>query len=637
MLKSKNTKKGFTIVELVIVISVIAVLSAVLIPTFVSLVKKAKKSADMTTVANINRVLAAGEVTNGKPKTYTEMLAIAEEGGFVIDKLSPTSDGHDFVWDKNTNKVYLYDEDGKFVKNQSVKEPSDKTNYWYLVDSAEDATTAGKNVYLSNASVTDVTVDAGIEVAGATNVTLDTDAAGTFDICLNGGNLTIDAPNADVNSYGKKGEVTIVAVKGASYHENGKAAFLKLQQGHVVIEGSAYVETIYKTSATATVEKASNATVVNALADSDANKTNGSSGLVFEATTKTESTLKTEAKTNLETHDKVEEGYVVKTSKGYYKTIAEAMKDSSKLMYLIADSDEDVSLKNLKVLIVNDGVNYTGTVSNVGVEVVSDLKTYVYSLENAWTYYSYFSPETKAVTIKLLSDVTYSKQQATVHGTALTLDLNGKTITSNLSSTSFLFLVKDNFTLTSSVAGAKVELVDDGLAQVSSDYTSSIVNISNIAVNKSVNSSKELILNYATVNIANSTINVVGSSSKVFNLYGDLTLGEGTVVNVSSVLGSSFLSVNGAANIVIDGAEINVAEFKVNGGSFLSLSSNNSLTIKDSSLEIGVNETYGSYFVNNVRPQNLTIEISDLTTEITGLTSGSTYTIDAETAKWSKN
>ena len=41
----RNNKKGFTIVELVIVIAVIAILSAVLIPTFGGIVEKANKSA----------------------------------------------------------------------------------------------------------------------------------------------------------------------------------------------------------------------------------------------------------------------------------------------------------------------------------------------------------------------------------------------------------------------------------------------------------------------------------------------------------------------------------------------------------------------------------------------------------------
>ena len=45
MLKTK--KKGFTIVELVIVIAVIAILAAVLIPTFASVIGNAEKSTAM--------------------------------------------------------------------------------------------------------------------------------------------------------------------------------------------------------------------------------------------------------------------------------------------------------------------------------------------------------------------------------------------------------------------------------------------------------------------------------------------------------------------------------------------------------------------------------------------------------------
>lgn len=44
----KNRKrKGFTIVELVIVIAIVAVLAGVLIPTFASIIDKANQSADV--------------------------------------------------------------------------------------------------------------------------------------------------------------------------------------------------------------------------------------------------------------------------------------------------------------------------------------------------------------------------------------------------------------------------------------------------------------------------------------------------------------------------------------------------------------------------------------------------------------
>ena len=47
MVKARRSKKGFTIVELVIVIAVIAILAAVLIPTFTSVISNANKSDAM--------------------------------------------------------------------------------------------------------------------------------------------------------------------------------------------------------------------------------------------------------------------------------------------------------------------------------------------------------------------------------------------------------------------------------------------------------------------------------------------------------------------------------------------------------------------------------------------------------------
>ena len=48
----KTNKKGFTLVELVIVIAVIAILAAVLIPTFSNIVKAANISADLQKLAS---------------------------------------------------------------------------------------------------------------------------------------------------------------------------------------------------------------------------------------------------------------------------------------------------------------------------------------------------------------------------------------------------------------------------------------------------------------------------------------------------------------------------------------------------------------------------------------------------------
>ena len=62
----KNTKKrGFTIVELVIVIAVIAILASVLIPTFTNVVTKAKESAAMQNARSAWTAYLADEALAG--------------------------------------------------------------------------------------------------------------------------------------------------------------------------------------------------------------------------------------------------------------------------------------------------------------------------------------------------------------------------------------------------------------------------------------------------------------------------------------------------------------------------------------------------------------------------------------------
>ena len=62
----RNSKKGFTIVELVIVIAVIAILAAVLIPTFSGIIDNANKSAAEQEARNAYTNYLASTVAEGK-------------------------------------------------------------------------------------------------------------------------------------------------------------------------------------------------------------------------------------------------------------------------------------------------------------------------------------------------------------------------------------------------------------------------------------------------------------------------------------------------------------------------------------------------------------------------------------------
>ena len=61
----KLNKKGFTIVELVIVIAVIAILAGVLIPTFANVVEKANQSAAMQEAAALYKEVYAMDLSDG--------------------------------------------------------------------------------------------------------------------------------------------------------------------------------------------------------------------------------------------------------------------------------------------------------------------------------------------------------------------------------------------------------------------------------------------------------------------------------------------------------------------------------------------------------------------------------------------
>lgn len=70
---NKKTKKGFTITELVIVIAVIAILAAVLIPTFSNVIKNANESVALQE--------ARSEWDNFAPEIATE----SEKGDYLIE------------------------------------------------------------------------------------------------------------------------------------------------------------------------------------------------------------------------------------------------------------------------------------------------------------------------------------------------------------------------------------------------------------------------------------------------------------------------------------------------------------------------------------------------------------------------
>lgn len=133
-MSKKNNRRGFTIVELVIVIAVIAILAAVLIPTFSSLIKKANMSVDMQVVNQMNTVLQADEIVSGKPATVVEAKAVLAENG--CDDFTPHDSQNVFYWIGAENRVILWEKD----------EPISAAAF-VVVASADDGVETGKVTY----------------------------------------------------------------------------------------------------------------------------------------------------------------------------------------------------------------------------------------------------------------------------------------------------------------------------------------------------------------------------------------------------------------------------------------------------------------------------------------------------------
>ena len=100
----KTNKKGFTIVELVVVIAVIAILAAVLIPTFSGIIRKANISSDTVVAKNLNTAAIAEDAD-----TFEEAIDAVRDAGYYVANLNAKASDCYFVWEDESNQFILYD------------------------------------------------------------------------------------------------------------------------------------------------------------------------------------------------------------------------------------------------------------------------------------------------------------------------------------------------------------------------------------------------------------------------------------------------------------------------------------------------------------------------------------------------
>lgn len=141
--------------ELVIVIAVIAVLAAILIPTFANLINRANLSADMQAVRLMNQQLAIAEASEEKPAGVLEAQAVMKRSGYNVPGYQPISTGYKVYWLSEENRVVLYHQaEGKVVYPDEYQDYEYDAETWYDI------------LYV----LTDVTVNDGV-ITGISNKT----------------------------------------------------------------------------------------------------------------------------------------------------------------------------------------------------------------------------------------------------------------------------------------------------------------------------------------------------------------------------------------------------------------------------------------------------------------------------------
>lgn len=114
MINTNCQKKGFTLIELIVVIAIISVLAAILIPAITSYIENAKVSVDFANVKTLNNITALYRIdtTSSDPfmdETKDSEYLIQElvSSGYLKSVLQPQKEDAEFVW-QISDQLWVY-------------------------------------------------------------------------------------------------------------------------------------------------------------------------------------------------------------------------------------------------------------------------------------------------------------------------------------------------------------------------------------------------------------------------------------------------------------------------------------------------------------------------------------------------
>jgi len=125
--------KGFTLTEMIVVIAIIAILSAVLIPGVTKYISKAQLSSDTLSLKTINDSIVYNESMGEEQNTLNEILTSLD---LSSQDLIPKTKKAQCLFDLSSKRFFIIDKEGNFLIEDSLIS-LDKTNWVFFTDSLD--------------------------------------------------------------------------------------------------------------------------------------------------------------------------------------------------------------------------------------------------------------------------------------------------------------------------------------------------------------------------------------------------------------------------------------------------------------------------------------------------------------------
>ena len=262
-MKKRSLKKGFTLVELVVVIAVVAILAAVSVGAYFGITATANLSAAKQHIKQMNDMLTYEYIMEGAHnKTFHEARRDVQRQGLDVTKLKEFS-SLKYGWDYESDQFVLVDMDSKTEDGSySIVAPNETilTNprsifliannledlngdfSYYLNDTFKFEDENFKSISGINGNGVKGGIDTGLVQVDEIVYSNNLDTKIIFNTTFYDTKLIITAGNnGNIHHYGFSHEVIIHSVGPNSYHEFGTVGHLTIESGKIDIEAGSRV------------------------------------------------------------------------------------------------------------------------------------------------------------------------------------------------------------------------------------------------------------------------------------------------------------------------------------------------------------------------------------------------------------